>query len=113
MTDAEKVVDETAVQKLVHDHGREDQHVDRPEGHHDNRQHNEVHWTDRKGRATMQFTRDEEPSKLEERQKSCDDNEEKDAAATIDDRSSKEEQNFFTSTKDDRSSEEDERENDE
>ena len=113
MTDAEKVVDETAVQKLVHDHGREDQHVDRPEGHHDNRQRDEAHWTDRKGRATMQFTRDEEPSKLEERQKSCDDNEEKDAAATIDDRSSKEEQNFFTSTKDDRSSEEDERNNDE
>ena len=33
VTDAEKDVDTTAVQKVVYNHGREGQHVDRPEGH--------------------------------------------------------------------------------
>ena len=35
MIDAEEVVDGTAVQKVVYDHGREEQHVDRPEGCHE------------------------------------------------------------------------------
>ena len=35
MIDAEKVVDETAVHKVVYDYGREEQHVDRPEGRHE------------------------------------------------------------------------------
>ena len=115
MTDAEKVVDKTAPQKVVYDHGRKEQHVDRPEGRHGNCHCTEVHWTGRKRRATVQFTWYEEQSKPEERQKSCssssDDDEEKDVASAMDDRSSKEEQNFTTSAEDDRLSD-DERNND-
>ena len=35
MIDAEEVVDGTAVQKVAYDYGREEQHVDRPEGCHE------------------------------------------------------------------------------
>ena len=35
VTDAETDVDTTAVQKVIYNHGREEQHVDRPEGKHD------------------------------------------------------------------------------
>ena len=35
MIDAEEVVDGTAVQKVAYDYGREEQHVDRLEGRHE------------------------------------------------------------------------------
>jgi len=49
VTDAEKDVDTTAAaQKVNYNHGREEQQVDRPEGHHDDRQRDGVHWTGQK-----------------------------------------------------------------
>ena len=43
VTDAEKDVDMNAVQKVSYHHGREEQHVDRPQGRHENRQRDDAH----------------------------------------------------------------------
>merc|ERR1711982_178630 len=79
MIDAEKVVDETAVQKVVYDYGREEQHVDRPEGRHEEKD--------------VASAMDDRTSKEEQNF----------VTSTMDDRSSKEEQNLITPAEDDQS----------
>ena len=88
MIDAEEVVDGTAVQKVAYDYGREEQHVDRPEGRHEE-----------KDASAM----DDRPSKEEQHADRPEDRHEEKDASAIDDRPSKEEQNFITPAEDDRS----------
>ena len=89
MIDAEKVVDETAVQKAVYDYGREEQHVDRPEGRHEEKD--------------VASAMDDRSSKEEQNF----------VTSAMDDRPSKEEQNFITPAEDDQSFQEDKCNNDE
>ena len=59
VTDAEKDVDTTAVQKVVYNHGRKEQHVDRPEGRRRKIANAMMRTMSRKRRAAVQFTWDE------------------------------------------------------
>merc|ERR1711982_177834 len=59
VTDAEKDVDTTAVQKVVYNHGREGQHVDRPEGRRRKIANAMTRTISRKRHAAAQLTWDE------------------------------------------------------
>ena len=86
------------------EHAGEETHEDR----HKEPRRDDLHWTGRKRRATVQLTREKGPPKTG-KEKSCsstsDDSEEKNVTSTEDDRSSEEEKNSMALAKDDRLSE--------